>query len=103
MNKLLKFGIANVFLVAGQLELAMAQSNNPPNGSPVSAADEAAIHAIVDCQTDAGFLLRSQYSAESAIQLIEDQRSATTVTAISAVPAHPKKVSVGRALKRPIT
>jgi hypothetical protein len=40
--------------------------------------------------------------AESAGQPIEDQNSATTVTAISAVPAHPKKVS-GRALKRPIT
>jgi cation/acetate symporter len=32
-----------------------------------------------------------------------NQISATTVAAISAVPAHPKKVSVGRALKRPIT
>src|SRR5476651_731912 len=37
------------------------------------------------------------------LQPIEDQSSAATVTAISAVPAHPKKVSVGRALKRPIT
>jgi hypothetical protein len=34
---------------------------------------------------------------------IEDQNSAITVTAISAVPVHPKKVSIGRALKRPIT
>src|ERR1700730_5679831 len=33
----------------------------------------------------------------------EDQNSATTVTAISTVPAHPKIMSVGRALKRPIT
>jgi len=40
---------------------------------------------------------------DRAGQPIEDQNSATTVTAISAVPAHPKKVSVGRALKRPIT
>ena len=38
----------------------------------------------------------------SAAQPNEDQNSATTVTAISTVPAHPKIVSVGRALKRPI-
>ena len=38
----------------------------------------------------------------SAAQPNEDQNSATTVTAIT-VPAHPKIMSVGRALKRPIT
>jgi hypothetical protein len=49
------------------------------------------------------FYVAVNTQAESAGQPIEDQSSATTVTAISAVPAHPKKVSVGRALKRPIT
>src|SRR6202011_775199 len=36
-------------------------------------------------------------------QPIENQNSATTVAAISAVPAQPNNVSIGRALKRPIT
>lgn len=43
---------------------------------------------------------RSQPSSPG--QPNEDQINATTVTA-NAVPAHPKKVSAGLALKRPIT
>ncbi len=52
MKKLLRIGIASVFLIVGQLPV-MAQSDNPSGGSPVSAADEAAIRAILDRQTDA--------------------------------------------------
>ena len=53
MNKLLRLGIAIVFLIVGQLHSAMAQSDNSSIGSSVSAADEAAIRAIIDRQTDA--------------------------------------------------
>ena len=53
MNKLLRIGIASVFLIVGYLDSAMAQSDNPSIGSPVSVADEAAIRAILDRQTDA--------------------------------------------------
>jgi uncharacterized protein (TIGR02246 family) len=53
MNKLLRIAIASVFLVVGHLDSAMAQSDNPSIGSPVSVADEAAIRAILDQQTDA--------------------------------------------------
>jgi len=54
MNKLLRIGvIASVFLIVGTLHSAMAQSDNPSIGSSVPAADEAAISAILDRQTDA--------------------------------------------------
>jgi uncharacterized protein (TIGR02246 family) len=53
MNKLLKLGTALAFLIIGQLHCAMAQSDNSSIGSSVSAADEAAIRAIIDRQTDA--------------------------------------------------
>jgi uncharacterized protein (TIGR02246 family) len=53
MNKLLRIGIASVFLIVGHLDSALAQSDNPSIGSPVSIADEAAIRAILDRQTDA--------------------------------------------------
>ncbi|WP_156164436.1 SgcJ/EcaC family oxidoreductase [Bradyrhizobium sp. LTSP885] len=59
MNKLLRicvaslFLAASVFLVVGQLHSAKAQGDNPSIASPVSAADEAAIRAILDRQTDA--------------------------------------------------
>ena len=53
MNKLLRIGIASIFLIVGQLDSAMAQSDNSSIGSPVSATDEAAIRAILERQTDA--------------------------------------------------
>jgi uncharacterized protein (TIGR02246 family) len=53
MNKLLRIGIASVFLTAGLLHSVMAQSDNPLIESSVSATDEAAIRAILDRQTDA--------------------------------------------------
>jgi hypothetical protein len=52
MNKALKHAIASVFIL-GHLDCALAQNDNPSTGSPVSVADEAAIHAILDRQTDA--------------------------------------------------
>ena len=53
MNKLLRIAIASVFLIVGHLDCAMAQSDTPSIGSPVAAADEAEIRAILDRQTDA--------------------------------------------------
>ena len=53
MNKLLRIGVASAFLVVGQSHSGMTQSNTPSIGSTVSAADEAAIRAILDRQTDA--------------------------------------------------
>jgi hypothetical protein len=53
MNKLLGVGIASLFLTIGQLHCAVAQSENPSIGSPVSPADEAAIRTIIDRQTEA--------------------------------------------------
>jgi uncharacterized protein (TIGR02246 family) len=53
MNKLLGVGIASVFLTVGQLQCAMGQSDNPSIVSSVSSADEAAIRAIIDRQTEA--------------------------------------------------
>jgi uncharacterized protein (TIGR02246 family) len=53
MNKLLGIGIASIFLIVGQLDSVMAQSDNSSIGSPVSATDEAAIRAILERQTDA--------------------------------------------------
>jgi uncharacterized protein (TIGR02246 family) len=53
MKKLLRIGIAAIFLIVGQLHSAMAQSDDPSIGSPALAADEAAIRAILDRQTDA--------------------------------------------------
>jgi uncharacterized protein (TIGR02246 family) len=53
MNRLLKLGTAIAFLIVGQLDCAMAQSDNSSIGSSVSAADEAAVRAIIDRQTDA--------------------------------------------------
>jgi hypothetical protein len=55
MNKLLRIigMIASLFLVVGSLHSAMAQNDNHLIGSPVAAADEAAIRAILDRQTDA--------------------------------------------------
>jgi hypothetical protein len=54
-------------------------------------------------QSAVGFVVTLIQRRSRAVQPNEDQSSATTVTAISAVPAHPKKVSTGLALKRPIT
>jgi hypothetical protein len=51
MNKLLRIGIASIFLIVGQLDSAMAQSDNSSIGSPVSATDEAAIRAILERQS----------------------------------------------------
>jgi uncharacterized protein (TIGR02246 family) len=53
MNKLLRIAVASVFLIVGQLHCAMAQSDKSSIGSSVSAADEAAVRAIIDRQTDA--------------------------------------------------
>jgi len=53
MDKLLRIALASIFLIVGPLDYAKAQSDDPSIGSPVSAADEAAIRAIVDRQTDA--------------------------------------------------
>jgi uncharacterized protein (TIGR02246 family) len=54
VNKLPSIGtIACVLFVVGTLRSAMAQSDNPSIGSSVSAADEAAVRAIIDRQTDA--------------------------------------------------
>jgi uncharacterized protein (TIGR02246 family) len=54
MKRLFRIGmIASILLVAGNLCPAMAQIDNPLIGSAVSAADEAAIRAILDRQTDA--------------------------------------------------
>ena len=53
MNKLLILGTAIAFLVVGQLHCAAAESDNSSVGSSASAADEAAIRAIIDRQTDA--------------------------------------------------
>jgi uncharacterized protein (TIGR02246 family) len=50
MNKL---GIAMAFLIVGQLQCAVAQSDNSLIGSSVSVADQAAVRAIIDRQTDA--------------------------------------------------
>jgi uncharacterized protein (TIGR02246 family) len=50
MNKLLRVGIASLFLTVVQLHCAIAQSDNP---STVSSADEVAIRAIIDRQTEA--------------------------------------------------
>jgi uncharacterized protein (TIGR02246 family) len=53
MNKLLRLGTAIAFLLFGQLHCAMAESDNSSIASTVSAADEAAVRAIIDRQTDA--------------------------------------------------
>jgi uncharacterized protein (TIGR02246 family) len=55
MKKLPGIAIASVFvfLIVAHLDFAMAQSDNPSIGSSVSAADEAAVRAIIDRQTDA--------------------------------------------------
>jgi ketosteroid isomerase-like protein len=53
MNKLLRLSTAIAFLMFGQLDCAMAQSDNSSIGSSVPAADEAAVRAIIDRQTDA--------------------------------------------------
>jgi uncharacterized protein (TIGR02246 family) len=53
MKKLLRIGVAAIFLIVGQLHSARAQSDDPSIGSPALAADEAAIRAILDRQTDA--------------------------------------------------
>jgi uncharacterized protein (TIGR02246 family) len=55
MKKLLGISIASVFvvLIVAHLDSAMAQSDNPSIGSSVAAADEAAVRAIIDRQTDA--------------------------------------------------
>jgi uncharacterized protein (TIGR02246 family) len=53
MDKLLRLGAAIAFLIVGQLHSVMAQSDNPSIGLPVSAADEAAVRAIIDRHTDA--------------------------------------------------
>jgi uncharacterized protein (TIGR02246 family) len=53
MKMLLRMGIAAVFLIVGQLHSAVAQSDNPSIRSPLLAADEAAIRAVLDRQTDA--------------------------------------------------
>jgi uncharacterized protein (TIGR02246 family) len=54
MNRLPRIGIiASVFFVVGTLHSAMAQSDKPSIVSTVPAADEAAVRAILDRQTDA--------------------------------------------------
>jgi uncharacterized protein (TIGR02246 family) len=55
MKKSLGIATASVFvfLIVAYLDFAMAQSDDPPIGSSVSAADEAAVRAIIDRQTDA--------------------------------------------------
>ena len=53
MNKLLRLGTAIAFLLFGQLHCAMAESDSSSIASSVSAADEAAVRAIIDRQTDA--------------------------------------------------
>jgi uncharacterized protein (TIGR02246 family) len=53
MDKLIGIAIASVFLVLGHLDSVMAESDNPSIRSSVSAADEAAVRAVIDRQTDA--------------------------------------------------
>ena len=53
MKMLLRIGIAALFLIVGQLHSAVAQSDNPSIRPPLLAADEAAIRAVLDRQTDA--------------------------------------------------
>jgi hypothetical protein len=54
VNKLFRISVlASVFLIAGELHLAMAQSDNTSIGSSVPAADAAAIRAILGRQTEA--------------------------------------------------
>lgn len=49
----LRLSTAMAFLIVGQFHCAVAQSDNSSIGSSVSAADEAAVRAIIDRQTDA--------------------------------------------------
>jgi hypothetical protein len=53
MNKVLGIAIVSVFLIVGHLDSALAQSDNPSIRSSVSVADEAAVRAVIDRQTDA--------------------------------------------------
>jgi uncharacterized protein (TIGR02246 family) len=54
MNKILRvIMFASALLIVGTLHSAMAQSGSPSTGSPVPAADEAAIRAILGRQIDA--------------------------------------------------
>jgi uncharacterized protein (TIGR02246 family) len=53
MNRFVGIAVAMAFLIVGQLHSVMSQSDNPSSGLSVSAADEAAVRAIIDQQTDA--------------------------------------------------
>jgi uncharacterized protein (TIGR02246 family) len=53
MNKILGIVIASVCLIVGHLDSALAQSDNTSIGPSVPAADEAAVRAVIDRQTDA--------------------------------------------------